>query len=272
MSASVSEPFEAKVKSTLLRYYGLKGNNIIVKILENASLSYNYSGHDNWNGGMDLYNLTLGIPIELYVELEDEQEQIKTEILSKAQQLFFNQDAPEWLNNVSIEIRFDSHTQQSPVCITTLMATNKLNSDATTQLWNKAIDRLKSGDFEGSVTLARTLLESVIKTILNDLKIQYDDKNDLIKLYKSLGDVLNLSPSLHTEKIFSQILGGCNSVVLGLGSLRNKASDSHAPKIPTKLASRHAELAVNLAGVISTFLIDTWENYKFKNTKSIDAP
>lgn len=272
MPASVSEPFEVKVKRSLLKYYELKDNHLIVKILKNANLSYDYSGHDNWNGGTDLYNLTLRISIELYVELENEFEQIKTEIHSTARQLFFNQDSPEWLNSVLIEMKNDGEITQSPICITTLMATNKLSSEATTQLWNKALDRLKSGDFDGSVTLARTLLESVIKTILNDLTIQYEDKDDLPKLYKLLGDALYLSPSQHTEKIFSQILGGCNSVVIGLGSLRNKASDSHAPKIPTKLAKRHAELAVNLAGSIATFLIETWENYKLKIQKTVSNP
>lgn len=88
MSAEVTESFEIRLKKNLLKYFKLKNNEIIVKILENSSLSYNYCGYDNWNGGTDLYNIILKIPIELYVELESEFEEIRTEILSKASQLF----------------------------------------------------------------------------------------------------------------------------------------------------------------------------------------
>lgn len=68
------------------------------------------------------------------------------------------------------------------------------------------------------------------------------------------------SPAQHIEPIFKQILGGCHSVVQGLGSLRSKLGDAHAQgKAVVKPAPRHAELAVNLAGTMATFLLATWE-------------
>jgi Abortive infection C-terminus len=69
--------------------------------------------------------------------------------------------------------------------------------------------------------------------------------------------------SQHSETIFKQILGGCTAVVEGLGALRNKLGDSHG-KGPNRAKpyTRHAELAVNLAGSMATFLIETWEHRK----------
>lgn len=166
-----------------------------------------------------------------------------------------------------IEIRDIDENNKNPIYKSILVSTNKLTVLEAQELWIKATERLQSGDYTGSVTLARTLLERVIKAVLDDLKIHHDDKDELPKIYRLLGDALKLSPNQHTEKIFSQILGGCSSVVLGLGSLRNKISDSHAPKIPVKLAKRHAELAVNLAGTIATFLIETWEHNRLKQEK-----
>ena len=62
--------------------------------------------------------------------------------------------------------------------------------------------------------------------------------------------------SQHTEKVFRQVLGGCTAVVEGLGSLRNKLGDAHGKgRLPVKPAPRHAELAVNLAGAMATFLV-----------------
>jgi hypothetical protein len=90
--------------------------------------------------------------------------------------------------------------------------------------------------------------------------VNYKDDLELPKLYKMTAENLNLAPDQHTEQIFKQILGGCQTVVEGLGALRNKLSDSHGKKSSqVKPTSRHAELAVNLAGTMTTFLLETYE-------------
>ena len=128
--------------------------------------------------------------------------------------------------------------------------------------WHKALER-RMPDPEGAITSARTLLEAVCKHILDEDKIHYQDKDDLPKLYSLVANHLNLSPSQHTEQLFKQILGGCHAVVEGLGSLRNKLSDAHARgKVGVRPLPRHAELAVNLAGTMATFILATWEQKK----------
>jgi hypothetical protein len=137
---------------------------------------------------------------------------------------------------------------------------SKFDSENVHAVWQKALERRKE-DPEGAITSARTLLETVCKHILDQAGVQYEDDADLPKLYKTAASQLNLAPSQHTETIFKQILGGCTAVVEGLGALRNKLSDSHGkgPK-GAKPDTRHAELAVNLAGTMATFLIETWEH------------
>ncbi|HCG8650235.1 TPA: abortive infection family protein [Vibrio parahaemolyticus] len=72
-----------------------------------------------------------------------------------------------------------------------------------------------------------------------------------------------MAPEQHNESIFKQILGGCSGIVNGLGTLRNKLGDAHGQgKRPVKPQARHAELAVNLAGTMSLFLISTYEAHK----------
>ena len=106
-------------------------------------------------------------------------------------------------------------------------------------------------------------METVCKHILDDERVQYSEEADLTKLYKTVAAQLNLAPSQHSEQIFKQILGGCMAVVEGLGALRNKLSDSHSKGgLPVRPESRHAELAVNLAGGMATFLVETWERRK----------
>jgi hypothetical protein len=138
---------------------------------------------------------------------------------------------------------------------------SNFDEDGVHQAWARALER-KSSDPEGAITIARTILESVCKHILDENGIEYNSsKTELPELYKKTAKELNLSPSQHTEEIFKQILGGCSAIVSGLGSMRNKLGDAHGQgKAKVKPAKRHAELAVNLAGSMALFLIETNKN------------
>jgi len=132
--------------------------------------------------------------------------------------------------------------------------------DGVHQVWTKALDR-RTSDPEGAITSARTLLETVCKHILDEIGEVYGEKRiELPDLYKRTAKELNLAPDQHTEEVFKQILGGCSAIVGGLGALRNRLGDAHGQgKSNVRPASRHAELAVNLAGSVAIFLIATWE-------------
>jgi hypothetical protein len=136
----------------------------------------------------------------------------------------------------------------------------RFDADGVHFAWSKALER-QAADPEGAITSARTMLESVCKHILDDLAIGYSEKSaDIGDLYKLTSRALSLSPDQHSEEVFKQILGGCASVVNGLGSLRNRLGDAHGKGRSTpKPAPRHAELAVNLAGAVALFLIETYE-------------
>lgn len=112
--------------------------------------------------------------------------------------------------------------------------------------WTAAMER-RATEPAGAITLARTLLEDVCKWILSETDETWKETDDLPALYRKLSKVLKLAPDDHTEAVFKQILGSCQSVVKSLGALRNKLSDAHSsgPK-RARPQPRHAELAVNL--------------------------
>jgi hypothetical protein len=126
------------------------------------------------------------------------------------------------------------------------------------KIWVKALDR-RSDDPDGAITSARSLLETVCKRILDEAGESYDDGIELPKLYTLTAKQLNLAPSQHTEQIFKQILGNCQAIVESLSAIRNRLGDAHGKgQKMGKPAPRHAELAVNLAGTMATFLVATW--------------
>jgi hypothetical protein len=134
------------------------------------------------------------------------------------------------------------------------------DADGVHKVWGKALER-RHTDPDGAITSARTLLETVCKRILDETGTEYDDKDDLPALYKAVAMKLNIAPSQHTEDTFKRILGGATSVVEGLGSLRNKIGDAHGQgKKAVRPSARHAQLAVNLAGAMATFIVETWND------------
>ncbi|MFC7694731.1 abortive infection family protein [Paeniroseomonas aquatica] len=124
--------------------------------------------------------------------------------------------------------------------------------------WMKALER-RDRDPEGAITMARTLLEKVCKHIIEEASGSYGENDDLPKLYRAAAEKLNLAPSQHTEETFKVILGNCQAVVQGIGTIRNKLGDSHGTgRKPARPQPRHAALAVNLAGTMAAFLVATW--------------
>lgn len=129
------------------------------------------------------------------------------------------------------------------------------------EAWEKALSR-RQVDPEGAITASKTLLETVCKHILDKASVCYSN-DDLPKLYGKTAKVLNLSPSQHTEQAFKAILGGCHTIVQNLGTLRNKIGDAHGQgQNQIRPSPRHAALAVNLAGSMASFLIETWNTKK----------
>ncbi|WP_105381425.1 abortive infection family protein [Neorhizobium alkalisoli] len=133
------------------------------------------------------------------------------------------------------------------------------DADGVHAVWTKALVR-RANDPEGAITVARTLLETVCKRILDEKGGEYSEKDDLPKLYSLTAKALNLAPDQHTAEPIKAILGGAMTMVNGLGTLRNRLSDAHGRggKIPVRPSERHASLAVNLSGAMATFLVETY--------------
>jgi hypothetical protein len=138
--------------------------------------------------------------------------------------------------------------------------------------WQKALER-RNEDPEAAITMARTLIESVCKHILDEAGVSHSEKDDLPKLYRETAKQLNMAPEQHQEEVFKQILGGCQTVIQGLGTLRNKLGDAHGKgNKAVKPSARHAALAVNLAGSMAAFLVAAWEERSPKALQSNTIP
>lgn len=126
-------------------------------------------------------------------------------------------------------------------------------------LWKKIHSR-READPEGAITASKTMLETTMKYILDEMEEEYSECDDILDLYKKVSGKLNLSPGNHNEQIFKQILQGVSAVVTGFSSLRNKYGDAHGKgKKYVGPEKRHTDLTINLSGTICAFLIETFK-------------
>lgn len=138
----------------------------------------------------------------------------------------------------------------------------KFDPDEIGARWQAAMESREASPGR-AITLARTLLEDVCKWIIVEAGETYKESDDLPVLYRQLAKLLRLAPDDHTEQVFKQILGACQSVVESLGALRNKLGDAHSlGPLRARPSPRHAALAVTLSGGMATFLVETWQARK----------
>ncbi len=123
--------------------------------------------------------------------------------------------------------------------------------------WDKASRRL-STDLEGAITAARSLIESVSRYVLEDQGAEIPSGADLSRLFRIAAKSLELESDSSSHPAVRQVLGSCSGVVSGLAEMRNVFSDAHGKGTAgRKPGRRHAELAVLLAGAVTSFLLAT---------------
>ena len=139
-----------------------------------------------------------------------------------------------------------------------------LNFDFINEQIKKSEDKIRNSDYDGAVTNARSLLETVLLHILAENKIKNKHEGDLVKMYKEVSKILKLSPSEYQNKSLKQLLSGCFSIIDGLASYRNKASDAHGKTMIkySKIESHHARFYVNIARSLADFLVDILNKQK----------
>lgn len=164
-----------------------------------------------------------------------------------------------WRDEFNPVLDYLESLERSPTNTIVSAELRRLGYEAILADWNKALDRTAS-DTDGALTTARSMIEATCKHILDEAEVSYDQSADLPALYKTTAKTMNLAPEQHTEEIFRRVLGGCTSVVEGLGAIRSKLGDAHGKgKRQVRPLRIHSDLAVNLAGAMCVFLLQTWE-------------
>jgi hypothetical protein len=131
----------------------------------------------------------------------------------------------------------------------------------------KCLAKIEGGDYDGAITNARTMLETIMISVIEDHEgKEIKNSGDLLKLYKQVKSILNLHPTDKLPATVQQILTGLHSITSGIAGLSNEFGDRHAHK--NVAAKHHAKLAVNAAMTLADFLVDSREYQARKKARA----
>lgn len=172
------------------------------------------------------------------------------------------ENAPE-IVNVEFQMNFENDYDEDNRVATDNLS--ELNLPIVKEQLQKCEQRITIGDYDGALTNARSLLETIFKHILNEANVKYKEGEKLTYYYKNVANVLKMEPGLYKgTEAFQEVLAGFISVVNGIASIRNKFSDSHGanPLEKYRIDKRHVVLVVNAARTIAEYLITVLEQKK----------
>ncbi len=134
-----------------------------------------------------------------------------------------------------------------------------LDYDSVQRDAERAVEQATT-DPEGAITAACSMVESVCRCILQDMKQPLPAKKDISHLVNEVQRHLDLSPArTDLAPDVKQILGGLANVASGIGALRTHAGDAHGrDKGAMPVDARLARLAIHAASTLSLFFIETW--------------
>ena len=130
---------------------------------------------------------------------------------------------------------------------------------------------IRDNDTSQAIGSSKELLESVLKTILEDLG-QDSTSHDIPTLLKLVQQQLSIEPNNEITKKLDEkakrTLSNLGQVVVGVAEIRNLVGTGHGRTENHDVDPNHALLVVNSVSTVSTFLINLWQEKKKQNLKS----
>lgn len=129
-----------KLVSTGLRFLQEHGNADAVAVIKNADLGVDFNNHDNWDGGIDYWDLVFHLKYKDYTALGDRKDAIEGEILSALER--FHTDGRDRLANVIIQPMIEQYIDWSAILPATKESTIALIQDEQKMLTEVATGKL----------------------------------------------------------------------------------------------------------------------------------
>lgn len=157
-------------------------------------------------------------------------------------------------------------------------AADALKDKFSSEYMSQQIDlmvSMQSTNPTNAIGMAKELIESCCKTILDELGIEWSKTDDVPQLTNKAMGVLNLLPDNIQETdqgagAIKAVLGNLRAIPTKLTEIRNPFGSGHGKSAAFQgLEERHAKLAVGSSITFVDFIWSTFENQKKTGTKVI---
>jgi hypothetical protein len=140
----------------------------------------------------------------------------------------------------------------------TISDADRITSDYVREQLAKCDAKLRSADYDGAITSARTLIEGVLAEIHERCTgTGLDGSGALLTDFKKVKEMLNLAEHQQAEESLKGLLRSLSSAIDGIDSLSNKLGDRHRRVF--KPQRHHAKFVVDSAIAVSDFFYSTLE-------------
>lgn len=151
-----------------------------------------------------------------------------------------------------IELREQLHTFISPDPIG--LRFSQIRETAFREDWVTCITRLQH-DPASAITAARTLIETLLKTIISERGQEPDHSGDLGRLMRQAQEVVGFDRA--QDQPTHQIISGLMNVINGIATISNRAGDRHGLVAGQSIDDPGlAQLCVHAAGTVGIAFIE----------------
>lgn len=155
-------------------------------------------------------------------------------------------------NEIRNNLRKDLHNFISPNPIGLMFSS--ISESAFREDWITCYTKLQNNP-ASCITSSRTMLETILRTIVSDRGETPDTSGELHRLLRQVEDVLGFNRQ--NRQAEHQILQGLKSVIYGLSSISNEAGDRHGLIGGDSIDNPYyAQLCMNAAGTIGLAFIE----------------
>lgn len=120
--------------------------------------------------------------------------------------------------------------------------------------WASCVTRLPN-DPASAITAARTMLETLLKTVITEKGHEPDQSGNISRLLRQAEDAVGIDR--RDDQAVHQILGGLSTVIDGLAAISNRAGDRHGLVAGQSIDDPGlAQLCVHAAGTVGIAIIE----------------
>jgi len=134
------DPYWKRLVSTGLRFLQEQGNADATAVIKNATLGVDFNNHDNWDGGIDYWDLVFHLKYRDYNIIADKKDRIEGEIQTVLDQ--FHTDGRNRLANVMIQPMIEQYIDWNAILPATKESTISLIQEEQKMLSDVATGKL----------------------------------------------------------------------------------------------------------------------------------